>query len=190
MAHVHPLGSGLAAPEGVVHELLREEEHLVDAAVEQSAQPFAPFLFGRDDGLVVPDYDGFAEEAQGAQENHELQVFVVCGVYGVHLGVCLHHLPQYVEGRPEAAAVFLVAVHRHFDAVVLEMGGSIEKMTGESALLPFTIYILYVFGVIEIYSHSCKFTHFSFTTGCRRLTFIIIFCTRGVNRGARGRRIR
>ena len=85
------------------------------------------------------------------------------GINGVNLAIVLQYLPQHIYCRPQSAAEVTVLMHYHVDAMLPQMGGTIQKMSGKLSLFPFSIYILGIFGMIKIYSHNCKYTAFFLT---------------------------
>ena len=102
MTEVQALWACLPAPKRVIDEFLREEEHVVYAAIVKSAEPFAPQSLRGDDGLVMPYDYGLAIEPERTEKDYGFYTAIMRGIDGIEMFTagkylpCIanHHLPS------------------------------------------------------------------------------------------------
>lgn len=154
MAYMRVAGACLACCYRLVHELLGEENHLVDAFEEDASETIAPSLAGLYQGLVYPHDDLAAVKAQRAEEDQEFHTLIMCGENGVDVFAQGEDLPGCVEHTQEAVVMFAVSADDGVDAVLWKMSGAIEQVAWEGALFPLGVHPLGILCMIEKDTHN------------------------------------
>ena len=118
---------------------------------------------------MVPHDDGLAEQAEGTQQHHKFESFVVGGVKSVVVLATREHTPRRIDRSLQSGEFVLRrAVIHHVDAVVGKVARSVEKMRRELALRHATEAILYVLRMVEINLHNMYGAVTWKTAGCQR----------------------